>query len=148
MLKSSFPLAACFTRGSVYVSTLLSELVPPSPSRIVSTSPFSVYISVPTLCVFISTIFLDSLHTHSYMIFAFSLSDFTLWGLYFKFSKEDSRSLWYYYHSYIRYLKSISDFSCLKWNTQISISHHLTYIPSLEYPRPVKGNTITPLIQV
>ena len=86
-------------------------------------------------------------HTYA-LIHDTCFSEFTLWGLYFKFSKEDSRSLWYYYHSYIRYLKSISDFSCLKWNMQISISHHLTYVPSLVSPRPVKGNTITPLTQV
>lgn len=69
------------------------------------------------------------------------------WGLCFKFSKEDSRSLWSFYHSFIRYLKGISDFSCLRWNMQISISHQPKYIPSLVFPRPVKGDSIISLIQ-
>ena len=31
MLDSSFPLAICFTHGSVYMSVLLSQFIPPSP---------------------------------------------------------------------------------------------------------------------
>ena len=41
----SFPQAVYFTHSSVYMSMLLSQLVPPSPSPAVSTSPFST--SVP-----------------------------------------------------------------------------------------------------
>ena len=38
VLYSSFPLAGYFTHGSVYVSTLLSQFVPPSPSPAVMLS--------------------------------------------------------------------------------------------------------------
>ena len=38
---SKFPLAGCFTYGNLYVSMLLSEFVPPSPSPAVTTSLFS-----------------------------------------------------------------------------------------------------------
>ena len=34
---SKFPLDFCFTDGNVYVSVLVSQLIPPSPSSIVST---------------------------------------------------------------------------------------------------------------
>ena len=40
-LQSSSPLVICFRHDSVYVSTLLSPFIPPSPSPTVSTSPFS-----------------------------------------------------------------------------------------------------------
>ena len=39
VLHGSFPLASCFTHGRVYVSMLLSQFVPPSPSPTVSTIP-------------------------------------------------------------------------------------------------------------
>ena len=41
VLHSSFPLAVCFRHNGAYVSMLLSQLVPPSPSPTVSTRPFS-----------------------------------------------------------------------------------------------------------
>ena len=47
------PSSICFTHDSVYMSRLLSQLVPPSPSPTVTTSPFSTRL--------ISTIFLDSI---------------------------------------------------------------------------------------
>ena len=37
-VRSTFPLAICFTRGSVYVSNLISQFIPPTT---VSTCPFS-----------------------------------------------------------------------------------------------------------
>ena len=43
VLCSSFPLATCFIHGCVYMSVLLSELIPLSLSPTVSTSPFSMY---------------------------------------------------------------------------------------------------------
>ena len=64
VLYSAFPLAIYFTCGSIYVSMLLSQLVPPSSSRAVS--------KVCSLCLclypcsadgFIGTIFLNSIHT-------------------------------------------------------------------------------------
>ena len=42
---SKFPLAICFTYGNVYVSTLLSQFVPPSPSPNIFTSLFSMSVS-------------------------------------------------------------------------------------------------------
>ena len=39
VLHGSFLLASCFTHGRVYVSMLLSQFVPPSPSPTVSTIP-------------------------------------------------------------------------------------------------------------
>ena len=38
---SKFPLAICFAYSNVYVSVLLSQFVPPSPSPTVSSSLFS-----------------------------------------------------------------------------------------------------------
>ena len=38
---SKFPLAICFAYSNVYVSVLLSQFVPPSPSLTVSSSLFS-----------------------------------------------------------------------------------------------------------
>ena len=52
---------------SVYMSKVLSQIVLPSPSPIGSTSLFSTR--------FISTICLNSIYMHQYMIFVFSLSD-------------------------------------------------------------------------
>ena len=47
---SGSPLAICFTYGSVYVSMLLSQFVPPSPSSAVSTSLFSMSASLCLPC--------------------------------------------------------------------------------------------------
>ena len=41
-LYTSFPLTTYFTHDSVYMSVLLSQFLPPSPSPVVSTSPFSI----------------------------------------------------------------------------------------------------------
>lgn len=40
-LYSSFPLSICFLHGSVYMSTVLFQFVPPSPYATVSVNPFS-----------------------------------------------------------------------------------------------------------
>ena len=45
-----FPLAVYFTYGNVYVSMLLSQFVPPSPSSAVSTSLFSMSASLCLPC--------------------------------------------------------------------------------------------------
>ena len=44
-LYSKLPLAICFTYGKVYVSMLLSQFVPPSPSPTIFTSLFSMSVS-------------------------------------------------------------------------------------------------------
>ena len=71
VLYGSFPLAIFFTHGNVYMSLLLSQFIPPSPSSSVSTSP-SFMSPSPFLPGkwFISTTFLDSIYIHSY-IFVF-----------------------------------------------------------------------------
>ena len=59
---SSDPLAASFIRSSVYLSTPISQFIPPplSPVHYVPTTVLSVCISIPALQTdFISTIFLD-----------------------------------------------------------------------------------------
>ena len=64
VLYSSFPLAICFTHGNVYMSMLLSQFVPPSPSPYapaVSTSLFSMYCPATR---FITTIFLDAIYMY------------------------------------------------------------------------------------
>ena len=38
MQYSNFPLAICFTYGNVYISVLLSQFIPPSPSPAVAIS--------------------------------------------------------------------------------------------------------------
>ena len=57
-LYSSFPLASCFTHGSVYMSVLLSQFVPFSPSPSMSTSPFPTSVSIPALLIGLSVPFL------------------------------------------------------------------------------------------
>ena len=47
---SMFPLAIYFTHGSVYMSILISQFVPPSPSPPVSTCPFSMSMSLFLPC--------------------------------------------------------------------------------------------------
>ena len=47
---SSFPLALCFSRVSVFLAMLLSQLAPPSPSFPASTSPFSMPTSLFLPC--------------------------------------------------------------------------------------------------
>ena len=48
--QSDFSLAVCLTYGGVYVSMLLYQFVPPSPSPAVSTSLFSVSVSLVLPC--------------------------------------------------------------------------------------------------
>ena len=50
VLYSSFPLAIYFTHGSVYMSILISQFIPPSPYPTVSTCPFSMSTSLFLLC--------------------------------------------------------------------------------------------------
>ena len=50
VLYGSFSLAICFTRGSVYVSMLLSQFISPSPSPTASTSLFSMSASLFMPC--------------------------------------------------------------------------------------------------
>ena len=50
VLCSSFPLAIYFTDGSAYMSMLLSNFFPTSPSRTVSSSPFSMSVSLFLPC--------------------------------------------------------------------------------------------------
>ena len=49
-VSRNFPLAICFTYGSVYVSVLFSQFVPPSPSSALSTSLFSMSASLFLPC--------------------------------------------------------------------------------------------------
>ena len=49
VLHSNFPLAVYFPRGHVCTSTLLSQLIPPSPSPAMSTHLFSTSVSMPAL---------------------------------------------------------------------------------------------------
>ena len=69
------------TYGSVYTSVLLSQFVPPAPSRPVSTS-LSHHLCLYSCLTnrFTNTIFLDSIYMRNYMIFVFLfLTDFTLY---------------------------------------------------------------------
>ena len=62
---SEFPLAVYFTHGGVYVSVLLSQFVPPSPSPPLSLTLSSM--SASHCCPadrFLSTSFLDSTYMH------------------------------------------------------------------------------------
>ena len=60
-----FQLAVCFMHGSIYMSVLLSQFIPPSPSPPVSTvhSLCLCLYSCPTN-IFISSIFLESIYMH------------------------------------------------------------------------------------
>ena len=69
VLHDFFPPAVYFKHDGVYVSTLLSQFIPPTPSPVLSTSP--------ALCLrldshpanrFVSTTFLDSIYMHYCMI--------------------------------------------------------------------------------
>ena len=68
-VTQQIPPAIYFTYHNVYVSALLFQSVPPSPSPAVFTSPFSVSVSPLPVNRFIGTIFLDSTYI------CFSLSD-------------------------------------------------------------------------
>ena len=50
VLHSSFPLGICFTHGTVFMSVLFFQLIPPSPSPAVSTSSFSMSASLFLPC--------------------------------------------------------------------------------------------------
>ena len=78
VLYSSFPLALYFKHGSVNISTLLSQFVPPSPSPTVSTSPFSVSPSLLLPCKYVHLDHFSRFHTYALtydMLWYFSLSD-------------------------------------------------------------------------
>ena len=79
LLYSSFPLARYFTRGSVYMSILISQLIPPSPSHRVHMFIFSV--SLFLTCKEVHLYHFSKFHMYALcMIFAFSLSDFTMYN--------------------------------------------------------------------
>ena len=62
---SKFPLAIYFTYSNEYVSMLLCQLVPLSPSPTASTGLSSISVSPLLLCKrFLSTIFIDSIYMH------------------------------------------------------------------------------------
>ena len=60
---SKFPLAIYFIHGSIYVSKLPSQFIPPFPSPTVSTSLFSISTS-PLLCVLSCSVMSNSLWLH------------------------------------------------------------------------------------
>ena len=63
VLYKSFLLAIYLTHGSIYMSTLLSQHIPPFPSSTVFKSPFStLYLYSYPENRFISTIFLGSIY--------------------------------------------------------------------------------------
>ena len=73
VLCSCFPLAICFTFGSVYMSMPLSHFVPayasPSPCPQVHSLHLCLYSCPATR--FISTVFLDSIYVHQHPVFVF-----------------------------------------------------------------------------
>ena len=73
---SKFPLSICFTYGNVYVSSLLSQFIPPSPSRTVFTSLFSMSASLLLPCKQVHQYHLSRFHTHALIYnICLSLSD-------------------------------------------------------------------------
>ena len=75
VLWSTFPLVICFTRGNGYVSMVLSQFIPPSPSRTVYTSllPMSAALLLPYMCVHQNH--LARFHTYVLIYDIYSLSD-------------------------------------------------------------------------
>ena len=63
---SRFPLASCFTDGSVYMSTLISQFIPPSPLCV--TYLFSMSVSVPALEMGSSVPFFFFFRLHLYVL--------------------------------------------------------------------------------
>ena len=49
LLHTSFPLAICFTHGSVYMSIPISQFIPSCPSTLVYTSVLYICVSLPAL---------------------------------------------------------------------------------------------------
>ena len=77
----SFPLAICFTHGSVYLSMLLSQFVPPFCSPAVSTSPFSTSVSLFLPYKQVHQYHFSRFHIHVLIHnMYFSLSYFTLFN--------------------------------------------------------------------
>ena len=73
---SKFPLAVCFTYGSVYVSTLLFQFIPGSPSPAVSTHLFSMSVSPLLSCREIHQYHLSRFHIYALIYnICFSLPD-------------------------------------------------------------------------
>ena len=82
VLCSSFPLAIDFTFGSVYMSVLLSHVIPASPSPPPCLQESSLHLRLHSCPAtrFISTVFLDSIGTCQHMVFVFLfLTYFTLY---------------------------------------------------------------------
>ena len=75
LCDSSFPLALCFKHGSVCISILIPQFIPPSPSLPVTTSPFSTSVS---LFLFLSVTFIyipwKSIPINTAQVFRRSLS--------------------------------------------------------------------------
>ena len=75
LCDSSFPLALCFKHGSVCMSILIPQFIPPSPSLPVTTSPFSISVS---LFLFLSVTFIyipwKSIPINTAQVFRRSLS--------------------------------------------------------------------------
>ena len=80
LIIQQIPPGYSFYPWYVHVSMLFSQFVLPSPSPILSASLLSISVSPRLPCKrFISTIFLDYIYMHLYMIFVFLLlSYFTL----------------------------------------------------------------------
>ena len=79
---NSFPSALYFTCGSVCVSVLLSELVPPSPSHSVSTSPFSTSQSLFLPCKQVPQYHFSRFHIYALRCnICFSLTYFILYDI-------------------------------------------------------------------
>ena len=75
VLYSRFPLAIYFTHGSVYMSFLISQFVPPSPSPAVVTCRFSMSVSVFLPCKYVHLYHFSRFHIHALIYDFFSLSD-------------------------------------------------------------------------
>ena len=62
----NFPLAICFTCGGVYISMLIFQFAPPSPSFAVSTSLFSMSVSIFLPCKQVYQYHFSQAHTHTH----------------------------------------------------------------------------------
>ena len=79
VLCSNFPLAICFTYGNVYVSVLLSQLIPPSPSPNLTASPFSTSASLFLCCKQVHQHHFSGFHLYVLIYdICFYLTDFSL----------------------------------------------------------------------
>ena len=84
VLYSRFPLAICFTHGSVSMSILISQFIPPTPSPTVSTCPFSMSVSLFLPCKQVHLHHFSKFHIYALIHdICFSLSHFTLYDRHF-----------------------------------------------------------------